>query len=62
MWTIDQFQNDLGNIEIRNVQFGHPKTLNETISLAVEHEAFDFTDKSLKKVGVFRTHKGSFKY
>ena len=41
-WVMDQFCAGLGNIDLRrHVQFGHPKTLNDAISLAVEYEAFD---------------------
>ena len=41
-WVMDQFGIGLGNLELRrHVQFGHPRTLNEAISLAVEYEAFE---------------------
>ena len=39
---LDQFISGLGNIEIRkHVQFGHPRNLNEAISLATEFESFE---------------------
>ena len=32
----------MGSVEIqRHVQFGHPKSLNDAVSLAVEYESFD---------------------
>ena len=41
-WVLDQFTMGIGNIELqRHVQFGHPNSLNEAISLAIEFEAFE---------------------
>jgi hypothetical protein len=48
-WIMDQFITGLGSIDLRkHVQFGHPKTLSQAISLAVEYEAFDPNSKSKK--------------
>lgn len=48
-WVMDQFSAGLGNVDLRrHVQFGHPKTLNDAISLAVEYEAFDINCKLRK--------------
>ena len=42
LFLIDQFIMGLGGLQLkRHVQFGHPKTLHEAISLAIEAEAFD---------------------
>ena len=41
-WVVDQFTFGLGSYELKkHVQFGHPKSLNEAISLAIEFEAFE---------------------
>ena len=41
-WVLDQFTLGLGSVDLqRHVQFGHPKELNEAISLAIEYEAFE---------------------
>jgi hypothetical protein len=41
-WVLDQFTLGLGSVELqRHVQFGHPRSLNEAISLAIEFEAFE---------------------
>ena len=38
-WVLDQFVMGLGRPELkRHVQFGHPKSLNEAISLAMKYE------------------------
>ena len=45
-WVMDQFVAGLSNHDLRkHVQFGHPKSLNEAISLAIEYEAFDSSSK-----------------
>jgi hypothetical protein len=41
-WIMDQFVAGLENVDLKkHVQFGHPRTLNEAISLAVEYDASD---------------------
>lgn len=46
-WVMDQFSNGLLDDDTRmHVQFGHPKTLTEAISLAVEYETFAQSKKS----------------
>ena len=41
-FVLDQFTMGLGSLEIhRHVQFGHPKDINQSISLAIEFEAFE---------------------
>lgn len=50
LWVMDQFQNGLSDKDMkRHVQFGHPKSLHEAISLAVEFEAFEGGSKGLRK-------------
>ena len=52
MWVMDQFNNGLGSWDMKkHVQFGHPNSLNQAISLAVEYEAFESQNKltSLRK-------------
>lgn len=50
MYTIDQFINGLSSHEIKkHVQFAHPKSLDEAITLAIEFEAFDGPADSIKK-------------
>ena len=52
-WILDRFIAGLLNVDMkRHVQFGHPKTLNEAISLATEHESFDSAHKSRKPASV----------
>ena len=50
-FVLDQFSLGLPNHEIkRHVQFGHPKNLNEALSLSIEYEAFESGNKDrLKK-------------
>ena len=44
-WVLDQFVMGLDRPELkRYVQFGHPRTLNEAISLAIEYESFEYGD------------------
>lgn len=50
MYVIDQFINDLAHYELqKHVQFGHPKTLHEAISLATEFEALEGSIDRIKK-------------
>ena len=52
-WILDRFIAGLLNVEMkRHVQFGHPKTLNEAIMLATEHESFDFAHRCRKPSNV----------
>ena len=53
-WVLDQFMLGLGNRELqKHVQFGHPRDLNEAISLATEYVAFESRDlkKTISKPG-----------
>ena len=44
-WVLDQFVLGLERPELKkHVQFGHPRTLNEAISLAMEYESFEYGD------------------
>ena len=44
-WVLDQFVLGLDRPELKkHVQFGHPRTLNEAISLAMEYESFEYGD------------------
>ena len=46
-WVLDQFITGLNRPELkRHVQFGHPRNLNEAISLAMEFESFEGSDGS----------------
>ena len=48
-WILDRFIAGLQNVELkRHVQFGHPRNLNQAISLATEHDSFDTAHKSRK--------------
>ena len=48
--VIDQFINGLAHYELqKHVQFGHPKTLHEAISLATEFEALEGSIDRIKK-------------
>ena len=48
--VIDQFITGLNNYDLqKHVQFGHPKTLNEAISLATEYEALESSVDRIKK-------------
>ena len=50
MHVIDQFITGLNNYDLqKHVQFGHPKTLNEAISLATEYEALEGSVDRIKK-------------
>jgi hypothetical protein len=41
-FVLDQFSLGLSNLEMkRHVQFGHPRTLNEALSLSIEFDAFE---------------------
>ena len=45
-WVLDQFTHGLGSVELRgHVLFGHPRDVNEAISLAIEYEAFQSGNK-----------------
>ncbi|MBV2113416.1 MAG: hypothetical protein KUF82_20885, partial [Candidatus Thiodiazotropha sp. (ex Ctena orbiculata)] len=51
--VIDQFINGLAHYELqKHVQFGHPKTLHEAISLATEFEALEGSIDRIKKPSV----------
>jgi len=55
-WVLDQFGLGLGNIDLqRHVQFGHPKELNDAISLAIEYEAFEAGTKDRFRKPVNKT-------
>ena len=44
-WVLDQFVIDLGRPELKRTgQFGHLRTLNESISLASEYKSFEYGD------------------
>ena len=44
-WVLDQFVLGLDRPELKkHVQFGHPRTLNEAISLVMEYESFEYGD------------------
>ena len=44
-WVLDQFVLGLDRPELKkHVQFGHPRTLNEAISLAMKYESFEYGD------------------
>ena len=48
-WVLDQFVMGLKNHELkRHVQFGHPKSLNEAIALALEYESFEGGDSKFR--------------
>ena len=48
--VIDQFINGLANFELqKHVQFGHPKTLHEAISLATKFEALEGSVDRIRK-------------
>lgn len=55
-WVLDQFMQGLNSVEIRgHVLFGHPKNINEAISLAIEYEAFQAGNKDKLRKPINKT-------
>ena len=55
-FVLDQFMQGLNTVEIRgHVTFGHPKNINEAISLAIEYEAFQAGNKDKLRKPINKT-------